>query len=82
MVLAFLQVGELLVAVHLSAFSAAAKAAIGSSGAHQLRGCLTPPSTNSFARPPATTTDLVSALHPCAGHCERAHPVVKFYNPK
>src|SRR5450631_4139435 len=42
---------------------------------HQLLGCLTPPSTDSFSPPPGTTTILVSSLHGCAKHSERAHPV-------
>jgi hypothetical protein len=48
---------------------------------HQLLGCITPPSTNSYSRPLATTTVLVSSMHPCARHSERAHPVVIFYDP-
>ena len=48
---------------------------------HQLLGCLTPPSTDSFSRPPATTTVLVNSLHGCAKHSERAHRVVTFYDP-
>jgi hypothetical protein len=48
---------------------------------HRLLGCLTPPSIDSFSRPPATTTVLVSSLHPCARQPERTHPVVTFYDP-
>jgi hypothetical protein len=48
---------------------------------HQLLGCLTPPSTDSFSQPLATTTVLVSSLHGCAKDSERAHPVVTFYDP-
>jgi hypothetical protein len=48
---------------------------------HQLLGCLTPPSTDSFSRPPATTTVLASSLHPCARHSENSHPVVTFHAP-